>query len=633
MRHLRLIGLLLLVLFGAVAPASAAEDPSADAVALADRYAPYVVSPERKECGVGESYQPTAVNDVLGSPEVALVMPDGRRISAPTAQDLATAPASSYLDYPGQPLSPGCDYDSWAARASASTPPTLYAHIATDPNYPGEIALQYWFFYLYNDWNDRHEGDWEMVQLRFDAATPADALRSAPVSVAYAQHEGSEVADWRSPKLIKEGDHIVVYPAVGSHAAYFGQSQWFGKSAASGFGCDNTSVSPETPGVLLEPQVVVTPDVPSASDPQFAWLTYQGRWGEKAPSFNNGPTGPNTKTQWTEPITWQVDEGRDGAVAIPRIPGPAVTAFCDVTAGGSLLFMKVLDSPVLVVVSIVVLLGLLVLLFRSTRWRGADVTAYDRERQAGQILGASLRIYFGRFGAFAAIGALFLAGALLTTLLDDVILSFGASGDVTDLNGATNAVPTVIAAVLTLLIRGPIVVIVVAAAIAVVARPRGEVGVREALRRSVSPPSAAFVLACSYLLIVLLSATVLLLPVALWLAARWSAAGPAAMVEGLRPRAALTRSKQLTKRKALRTLALTLFLFLLITLPGSLLGAILLLTVNWPFWVVNMLVGMTLAVMLPVFGVALTLQFYDLRAENVRDGGESPKVQPSGVGS
>ena len=30
-------------------------------------------------------------------------------------------------------------------------------------------------------------------------------------------------------------------------------------------------------------------------DSRFAWLNYEGRWGQKEASFNNGPTGPSTK--------------------------------------------------------------------------------------------------------------------------------------------------------------------------------------------------------------------------------------------------------------------------------------------------------------------------------------------------
>ena len=51
---------------------------------------------------------------------------------------------------------------------------------------------------------------------------------------------------------------------------------------------------------LLE--IVLMPETPSGD---FAWLGFTGRWGQKAPSFNNGPTGPNTKTQWSEPVQCQ----------------------------------------------------------------------------------------------------------------------------------------------------------------------------------------------------------------------------------------------------------------------------------------------------------------------------------------
>ena len=40
---------------------------------------------------------------------------------------------------------------------------------------PGRLALQYWLFYAFNDWNNLHEGDWEMIQLDFDAATAHQA--------------------------------------------------------------------------------------------------------------------------------------------------------------------------------------------------------------------------------------------------------------------------------------------------------------------------------------------------------------------------------------------------------------------------------------------------------------------------
>ena len=106
---------------------------------------------------------------------------------------------------------------------------------------PGKLALQYWLFYVFNDWNNPHEGDWEMIQLNFDAATAAEALQQPPVEVGYSQHEGAERASWDASKLeLVDGTHPVVNVAAGSHANFFGQALYLGSSASQGVGCDDT---------------------------------------------------------------------------------------------------------------------------------------------------------------------------------------------------------------------------------------------------------------------------------------------------------------------------------------------------------------------------------------------------------
>jgi hypothetical protein len=93
--------------------------------------------------------------------------------------------------------------------------PAAYARVVTDPTHRGQLALQYWFFYVFNDFNDKHEGDWEMFQLDFDAATAQQALRQKPALVGYSQHEGAESAHWGDSKLeLVDGTHPVVYPAA-----------------------------------------------------------------------------------------------------------------------------------------------------------------------------------------------------------------------------------------------------------------------------------------------------------------------------------------------------------------------------------------------------------------------------------
>src|SRR5262249_53811644 len=162
---------------GALLPSAAR---AADAPAeLAQRYAPVVRLVEQdEECGHGEAFVPTNVDLVLGNSEVALRGPwDKTNVVkvAPTAQDLSKALFDYRLDFPGDAGAPGCAYDEWSHRINQGHAPTMYARVVTQPAYPDELALQYWFFYVFNDFNDKHEGDWEMIQLDFDAATPAQA--------------------------------------------------------------------------------------------------------------------------------------------------------------------------------------------------------------------------------------------------------------------------------------------------------------------------------------------------------------------------------------------------------------------------------------------------------------------------
>jgi hypothetical protein len=163
-----------------VAPAAFADQ--AQETALAKRYAPVVRLAAHRNCAGGKEYLPIDVNLLFGEPTVALRGPwspsDLVKIG-PTAKDLSKSLFDYHLDFPGSALEPGCDYLRWQRRLVAGHEPAVYAHVATDPTHPGKLALQYWLFYVFNDWNNLHEGDWEMIQLVFDASTPAEALERA----------------------------------------------------------------------------------------------------------------------------------------------------------------------------------------------------------------------------------------------------------------------------------------------------------------------------------------------------------------------------------------------------------------------------------------------------------------------
>src|SRR5215831_14674928 len=125
--------LLVAALIALVAPAGAGAD-LADQQALAERYAPVVRLVEQShECGPGEPYEPTDVDLLFGNPTVSLRGPwnptDLVKIS-PTAKDIAGLYGYA-LDFPGNALAPGCDYERWAKRLTKDSKPTAYAHVAT----------------------------------------------------------------------------------------------------------------------------------------------------------------------------------------------------------------------------------------------------------------------------------------------------------------------------------------------------------------------------------------------------------------------------------------------------------------------------------------------------------------------
>jgi hypothetical protein len=119
----------------------------------------------------------------------------------PTAADLWGLPDGYYIDLPGDPINPGCGYEQQFRNWNDGRQPSVYAHLATDRLHPGKLAVEYWFYYTFNDFTDKHESDWEMAQVDFDASNAAEALRTEPYEVDLSQHAGGERSGWTDTKL------------------------------------------------------------------------------------------------------------------------------------------------------------------------------------------------------------------------------------------------------------------------------------------------------------------------------------------------------------------------------------------------------------------------------------------------
>lgn len=604
--------------FAAADHRAAGSDDGATELRLARKFAPVVrLVTQARPCGPGEPYRPTDVDAILGNPDVALRGPwDGDNLItiAPTGADLAKATAQDYLDFPGNPLKPGCGYEQWANAVSADTQPTLYAHIVVQSDRPDRLALQYWFYYPFNDYNNKHESDWEMIQLVFATSDPQEALDHVPFQVGFSQHEGAEVAAWDDPKLTHvDGTHPVVYPAAGSHAAYYESALYLGRSAQQGFGCDNTL----GPSTELRPVVKLIPSDPAQARAAYPWTAYLGHWGQHEQAFYDGPTGPAAKPdKWVTPVSWQQEQGRGTSYAVPAggLFGTATTDFfCTGVSDGSTVVRILADNPGLVAVVLLVVAAVLIWLLSRTTWRPTAPLRLARRRAWGQIIGAARRMYHHRALLFLGIGAPIIVMGLVTAGLQALIVT-GPDVAGVGRGGEAGGFRVTLAAALTYLLMGAAVVLAQAATVQAAATidGGGTIGATEAYRMVLRRPGSllgAFVLASA--LVGVLSLSVFLLPVAFVVTTLFILFVPVAVLERRSAVGVLRRSASLVRHRFWKVASLMVASVVVAAAVGPLLGTLLLLTTPAPFAVVNVISGVTFALLMPFIALTLTYAHFD----------------------
>ncbi|HEY7342725.1 MAG TPA: hypothetical protein VH591_17760 [Ktedonobacterales bacterium] len=219
----------------------------------------------------------------------------------------------------------------------------------------GYIALQYYFFYAFNDWrssfhgvND-HEGDWEMVTVY---AAEDKYGRIQPCWMACSAHlgEGDDLRRrWDDPGLERLDEHPIVYVGAGSHANYFFRGEympaveipftqplarawrevrrlWARLGQGDSLGPPKTQEGIHIPfvdyargdGLRVGPGQPQTWQVcllqPTAKSPAPPWVDdYRGLWGLRSGDLLGGedaPTGPRfdrsggERKRWYDPIGW-----------------------------------------------------------------------------------------------------------------------------------------------------------------------------------------------------------------------------------------------------------------------------------------------------------------------------------------
>jgi hypothetical protein len=591
-------------------------DPAAQK--LAEKYVPITMLREQQDPPSNtkeEQYQPTGVQAVLGNPTVTLTheLPDGKLEGvkkAPTAADIAGLRDGWYLDYEGKVLGDTCVYARAFKKllAEGRAPAITYAHVAREPNHDG-FTLQYWFFWYFNQFNDLHEGDWEGMQLAFESNTTSGALEEEPYEVIVFQHAGGERADWESGKVQKEGTHPVVYPAAGSHATFYDSAVYLGNGQnGSGVGCDNTS----EPLRELKLQPVLLPET-APEEGAFQWLSYRGRWGEREKGFNNGPTGPVTKTVWREPFAW-MEKQRSTSPRLPGgsvVGGPVTGAFCGaVTAVTDLTHIATKSRPAAIGIVLGILL-VLVLLFGVTRWGPVDLDQLRARRAFGQILRTARRLYRRHWWPLVPIGLIAFPIVGGVKLLAEAIAN-GRSVD----DAAGRAGVHLAFADLAETLGPPIAYTLVAAIVIVFVRElmRGRrAGVRDSLRGMLARfwrVVAAQLMVTFALLLLLL--TVVGIPIAAWKYVSWLFVQQEVLFTDKSIREAFRGSSELVRGRWWHTVRVAGVLWLLSIAAGPILGFALIFA-DFPLFWINVIGSVVFALFIPYVAVGQTLLYFDLQ--------------------
>jgi hypothetical protein len=257
---------------------------------LAHKYAPYMYF--YKGFWGEEKYFPTRVEVMLQNSTFWKFGPDkstkidGYDYSAEFVGEYTDQDHYVDLNYEG------CTIDSDLADEQGTL--TMYYRVVCH-RYEGKkyIVIQYRPFYIFNDFYNIHEGDWEMVEVLLDYYT------EEPIGAAYSRHLDGEYRLWDD--MEKRGTHPVVYVARGSHAAYFEEGIYYVLGLFFDFASDDGRNGLPYDYCLIS-ETLGPP-----------WLYFGGNWGYRVRRdeddcsirWFDAPRGPlYCRETWLDPVGW-----------------------------------------------------------------------------------------------------------------------------------------------------------------------------------------------------------------------------------------------------------------------------------------------------------------------------------------
>ncbi len=260
------------------------------------------------------------------------------------------------------------------------------------------------------------------------------------------------------------------------------------------------------------------------------------------------------------------------------------------------------------------LLGLIVFAVVRATWTPVAPLHVGRRRTWGQILSASARMYVKRPRLFVGLGLLLIPIVVVITAVQWLLVSgIDAISSVTgDLAGSLAYAAVVVGTTLTLLGFG---LVQAATACALVELDAGRsvraLGAYRLALRRIRPLLGSIAIFVAVL--VVLTTSVFLIPIALWLAVRWSLLAPVVELEDRRAYEALRRSGELVRGRWLRVGSLVGLGGLIALAAGPLIGALLIFVSNSSLTLLNLVAGIVYAVALPFVAIVTAYVYFDAR--------------------
>ncbi len=237
-----IIGILVALLAGSMGTFATAADTD-----LAQQYAPILYFEQNEKC------YPVDVSYALDNSELYQIGNPTPILTDLNASNIAGyTSAGYYLDNQKGTVDDNGIIDDYQSKMNALGY-MVYAHVDSSGS---STIIQYWFYYAFNPGDmNRHEGDWEMIQVVISNGQPTEAM--------FSQHYSGQRAMWN--QVDHEGDNIKDYVARGSHANYF-------RSYSGKFGLASDSVGSN--GKILRPA-----DYKIELLDTQGWLQFAGHWG------------------------------------------------------------------------------------------------------------------------------------------------------------------------------------------------------------------------------------------------------------------------------------------------------------------------------------------------------------------